>query len=1070
MILRFIIILSLFQFSLFGQSENETINIVKEEVEHFLISHYDSTYRVTDIVSFDFTSEDLADCYWFTAKSSWKYETNKTNFVTGIYRYNEIIWQSDLIASSAIDIQTGIADDLDGNGKIELSIVLIEGNWENSIEYWWIYEWNGSSGEVINEINEFTDESIISMVGQSGEIIDIDLDGKYEIIGINPIDNDGKYLTYSIKNNIWNNWNGALNVNNVYFKPANLLESKINCYMQKMNNSTYSYNYKILNDDLSKQNIFKIYLKTLDKNVEGVAPLKWYFSKVYVDTTLVMFEENIFPFGTTSQDIISNQVNYLTPKGISPSDSVTNFLLNSAWPPRISRFFIQSKTEIVQVIEDSLFWAEKEKENIYNNSFLCFSLSPFKITYQIALLDFVDSLINYNNQSYDLSWINDEPTYNKYNTYLQNAKTALEQNDTNSARIYLQNIITDVDIDSTANLTSEAYALLKFNTEYLLEQLPESVEYPYLKVNFKDSQGNLLPESSLQYYESGWKEAISNDDGTYRVETEKSTVSLRIKHAGASQTVPNIGTQNNTFTFSTVSSKVQLKDSQGNLLEGGTVQYYASGWKEFGVAENGEVTKELLPKEYSFRMSYGGTSLDKKQNIGTDQTVVFQTVNANVQLKDSQDHLLDGGTVQYYASGWKEFGVAENGEVTKELLPKEYSFRMSYGGTSLDKKQNIGTDQTVVFQTVNANVQLKDSQDNLLDGGIVQYYASGWKEFGVAENGEVTKELLPKEYSFRMSYGGTSLDKKQNIGTDQTVVFQTVNANVQLKDSQDNLLDGGTVQYYAAGWKEFGVAENSEVTKELLPKEYSFRMSYGGASLDKKQNIGVDGTVVFQTVNSKVQLQDSQGNLLDGGIVQYYASGWKEFGVAENGEVTKELLPKEYSFRMSYGGTSLDKKQNIATDQTVVFQTVNTNVQLKDSQGNLLAGGTVQYYASGWKEFDAAENGEVTRELLPKEYSFRMSYGGASLDKKQNIGTEPLVEFQTVKCIIKVIDEATQPIDDALVSYYASGWKQIGNTINGEITKELLPKNYSFRVSSDSINKDLKQDIGINNIVEFTFN
>jgi len=34
----------------------------------------------------------------------------------------------------------------------------------------------------------------------------------------------------------------------------------------------------------------------------------------------------------------------------------------------------------------------------------------------------------------------------------------------------------DVDIDSTDNLTSEAYALLRYNTEYLLEQIPEQKE------------------------------------------------------------------------------------------------------------------------------------------------------------------------------------------------------------------------------------------------------------------------------------------------------------------------------------------------------------------------------------------------------------------------------------------------------------------------------------------------------------------------------------------------------------------------------------------------------------------
>ncbi len=140
------------------------------------------------------------------------------------------------------------------------------------------------------------------------------------------------------------------------------------------------------------------------------------------------------------------------------------------------------------------------------------------------------------------------------------------------------------------------------------------------------------------------------------------------------------------------------------------------------------------------------------------------------------------------------------------------------------------------------------------------------------------------------------------------------------------------------------------------------------------------------------------------------------------------------------------------------FQTVNANVQLKDSQGNLLGGGAttsevgqVQYYASGWKGFGDLVNGEVTKELLPKEYSFRMSYGGTSLDKKQNIAENVLVEFETVNCIIRVLDIINQPINNALVSYYASGWKQIGNTINGEITKELLPKNYSFRVNNDGV-------------------
>jgi hypothetical protein len=33
--------------------------------------------------------------------------------------------------------------------------------------------------------------------------------------------------------------------------------------------------------------------------------------------------------------------------------------------------------------------------------------------------------------------------------------------------------------------------------------------------------------------------------------------------------------------------------------------------------------------------------------------------------------------------------------------------------------------------------------------------------------------------------------------------------------------------------------------------------------------------------------------------------------------------------------------------------------------------------------------------LLPVNYTFRVSYGGASLQKQQNVGSDPVVVFQT---------------------------------------------------------------------------
>ena len=79
-----------------------------------------------------------------------------------------------------------------------------------------------------------------------------------------------------------------------------------------------------------------------------------------------------------------------------------------------------------------------------------------------------DTLISYTTQSRSLGWIKDDATENKYLGYFASAKTKLVQQDNVGARTVLLQALKDVDIDSTANLTSEAYALLCYNTKYLL--------------------------------------------------------------------------------------------------------------------------------------------------------------------------------------------------------------------------------------------------------------------------------------------------------------------------------------------------------------------------------------------------------------------------------------------------------------------------------------------------------------------------------------------------------------------------------------------------------------------------
>jgi len=402
------------------------------------------------------------------------------------------------------------------------------------------------------------------------------------------------------------------------------------------------------------------------------------------------------------------------------------------------------------------------------------------------------------------------------------------------------------------------------------------------------------------------------------------------------------------------------------------------------------------------------------------------------------------------------------------LLPGSYTFSMNYSFARQEKAQNIATNPTVVFQTISTTVQLKDSAGGLMDTGTVQYYSGGWRDIGSTSGGQVTKELLPGSYTFSMNYVFARQEKAQNIASNPTVVFQTVSATVQLKDSTGALIDTGTVQYYSGGWRDIGSTSGGQVNKELLPLTYTFSMNYSFARQEKAQNIATNPTVVFQTISATVQLKDSAGGLMDTGTVQYYSGGWRDIGSTSGGQVTKELLPASYTFSMTYGFARQEKSQNVATNPTVVFQTTKVTIELRDSASGLIDTGTVQYYSGGWRDIGSTSGGQVNKELLPLTYTFSMTYGFARQEKSQNVATNPTVVFQTAKVTVELRNSSNILINDTgTVQYYSGGWRDIGNTSGGQISKELLPLSYTFSMTYGFARQEKSQNIATNPTVVF---
>ncbi|HCV44128.1 MAG TPA: hypothetical protein DGH68_11640 [Bacteroidetes bacterium] len=774
----------------------------------------------------------LTHCIIFmTTLQGYSTPTDSVSGVIGIFKDGTILWHSGSEIAGKSLLSSGyiwIVKDINRDGKVEILTNWLAGMSSPRLSNLWIVSWDGARGEIINAKDEDSLSIIQTSETWNFDLVDVEADAVWEIQGamepqtaedsLRIIPESGYALyTYSWNGTLYGRWPGTPQSLYGTSYPRNKAQVDV-CASTRQNVNVLEYHYKV---------------HSLSTNAQFVQE---FAIDRFVDTVVFVSVREFWDGTTPWLPIVDwtcyaiEGVNYLQPGETEP-----DFSFSSVGPslPRILRFYSFGLNE----------GASDRRTESLDNSYRGLTIGPTIPRNSVVPMNFLDTLIGCSAQSHLLNWIPSQSIADKYIGLFTRTKSDIQSANVPAARARLDTVLIQVHIDSVASLTSEAYALLRYNTEYLLEHLP--VSPPGLTVKLINSSGTRLTNGTLQYYEGSWRDAVNNNDGTFMVNTSLTSVSLRMTYEYGTQTKTNVPVGSDTAVFQTVNAQVKLQNSQSTLMDTGTVQYYAGTWRSFGTTTSGIAMKELLPASYSFRMTYAYASNDKQQDIGTNPTVVFQTINAAVQLKNSQGSLMDQGTVQYYSGAWRNFGVTTGGAATKELLSNNYSFRMYYAFASTDKQQNIGTNATVVFQTVNAIVELRNSQGNLMDQGTVQYYAGAWRSFGVTANGVATKELLPANYSFRMTHESVSIDKAQNISTNNTVNFSTVLCVVRVRDSQGQPVNNAQASYYSTAWRQIGTTVNGEVTKQLLPVNLTFRITYGAAHQDKVQNLSTNNVVEF---------------------------------------------------------------------------------------------------------------------------------------------------------------------------------------------------------------------------------
>jgi hypothetical protein len=75
-----------------------------------------------------------------------------------------------------------------------------------------------------------------------------------------------------------------------------------------------------------------------------------------------------------------------------------------------------------------------------------------------------------------MGWIANQPTADKYTNYMSTTRSQLRSANISGALSTLQTVLTSANTDSTSLLSSEAYALIWYNTQHLIAQLQPSFQ------------------------------------------------------------------------------------------------------------------------------------------------------------------------------------------------------------------------------------------------------------------------------------------------------------------------------------------------------------------------------------------------------------------------------------------------------------------------------------------------------------------------------------------------------------------------------------------------------------------
>ena len=439
---------------------------------------YSTKYQVIDSLIGNFgddSQEEVLDpygtlrgCVLFSAQKQQDGAQISDSSYFGVMKNGTIVWLSSPVFKGDWATLFGTRD-INNDGRVEILTTWFD-EIDPMVQYMWIVSWDGTSGTVINGTNQEQNSVIISAADMY-QLFDADNDGIDEIRGYWIIDKNDKeswrfpeasivtlpYVTYRWDGSHYSIAPSAQQIVGSAFLPANQLTVTANCRVYVAGDSLrYVYEWK--NSMASKQRMVSFTLEGISANTASQTTPGWRY--LGIRRGLLAYS-----WGPAGDEYVN---------ALGAGKQVQGLELVSISLPSISHLFVQGYRPMPDYDLSNANNLQLSKRDFVANSYKALTIGPKDPPHPFVPLYYLDTLSKYCTQSRAFGWIKYQASANKYLGYFNSAKTNLQQNNIVAVRATLTQVLSDVNVDSTSNLTSEAYALIRYNTEYLLGQLTKA--------------------------------------------------------------------------------------------------------------------------------------------------------------------------------------------------------------------------------------------------------------------------------------------------------------------------------------------------------------------------------------------------------------------------------------------------------------------------------------------------------------------------------------------------------------------------------------------------------------------